>query len=117
MPGTIMDPLFPGASDSYGCGLAIGWGMVGGGALGGAAAAVPGVVIGAAVGGITAGCAAPACSPPTPTPAMAADTMDSSGFASDPGQADMSNASFGSWGGGPTSYSGDGGGADDWLCC
>ncbi len=112
-----MDGLFPGASDPYGCGLAIGWGMVGGGALGGAAAAVPGVVIGAAAGGITAGVAAPQCHPPTPT--MAPDTMDSSGFASDPGQADMSNASFGSWGGGPTSYAGDGGGGGggNLLCC
>jgi hypothetical protein len=72
MPGTIMDGLFPGASDPYGCGLTIGWGMVGGGALGGAAAAVPGVVIGAAAGGITAGVAAPACH--SPTPAMAPDT-------------------------------------------
>ena len=61
MPGTIMDGLFPGASDPYGCGLAIGWGMVGGGALGGAAA-----------GGITAGVAAPAGH--SPTPAMAPDT-------------------------------------------
>ncbi len=63
VPGTIMDGLFPGASDPYGCGLAIGWGMVGGGALGGAAAVVPGVVIGAAAGVITAGVAAPQCHP------------------------------------------------------